>query len=153
MPTTSLGKRLAIAMQAADIGKPADLARAAETTTASISNWLNDNVDPDHVKAVQLFKIADAVGTDPRELLLGAPSQTFIREDRMPYTHVSAPESQPVKMEEWTLAFQLVAEALDERGLTLPPAKRAEVTLLAYELLLDGLQQAKVLRFVQAAAA
>lgn len=137
-------------MVAAEIGTAADLARRAESTTATISNWLNDIVDPDHVKAVQLFKIADAVNTDPRALLLGTSATATIREDRAPY---GANESHPVKSEEWTLAFQLVAEALDDKGLTLPPAKRAEVTLLAYELLQDGLQQAKVLRFVQAAAA
>ena len=153
MQSTSLGQRLATAMLAADIGKPADLARAAETTTASISNWLNDNVDPDHVKAVQLFKIADAVGADPRELLLGTPSPAQVRESKAKYATTATAESQPVKTEQWTLAFQLVAEALDDNGLALPPAKRAEVTLLAYELLVEGLQQAKVLRFVQAAAA
>ena len=150
MTTSSLGKRLATAMLAAEIGTAADLARRAESTTATISNWLNDVVAPDHVKAVQLFKIADAVNTDPRALLLGTSATATIREDRAPY---GASESHPVKSEEWTLAFQLVAEALDDKGLTLPPAKRAEVTLLAYELLQDGLQQAKVLRFVQAAAA
>ena len=150
MTTNSLGKRLATAMLAADIGTAADLARRAESTTATISNWLNDIVDPDHVKAVQLFKIADAVNTDPRALLLGTSAPASVREGRAPY---DANESHPVKSEEWTLAFQLVAEALDDKGLTLPPAKRAEVTLLAYELLQDGLQQAKVLRFVQAAAA
>jgi len=133
-------------MQAARLAKPADLARASDTTTATISNWLNDNVVAEHVKAVQLFKIADAVGIDARELLLGEPSKTATRDE------VSAP-SQPVTLDDWIVAFQLVAEALDERGLTLPPNKRAEVTLLAYDLLQEGLQRAKVLRFVQAAAA
>lgn len=149
MTTSTLGSRLSAAMLASDIGTAADLARRAESTTATISNWMNDMVDPDHVKAVQLFKIADAVHADPRALLLGTPSTNAVREHRTPV----AAESQPVKPEDWILAFQLVAEALDDKGLTLPPAKRAEVTLLAYELLQDGLQQAKVLRFVQAAAA
>lgn len=133
-------------MQAAKLAKPADLARASDTTTATISNWLNDNVVAEHVKAVQLFKIADAVGIDARELLLGEPSKTVTHHE------VSEP-SQPVTLDDWIVAFQLVAEALDERGLTLPPNKRAEVTLLAYDLLQEGLQRAKVLRFVQAAAA
>ncbi|WWW37231.1 helix-turn-helix transcriptional regulator [Stenotrophomonas rhizophila] len=133
-------------MQTAQLAKPADLARASDTTTATISNWLNDNVVPEHVKAVQLFKIADAVGIDPRELLLGEASKAAGTE------HSSLP-SQPVTLDDWIVAFQLVAEALDDRGLTLPPNKRAEVTLLAYDLLQEGLQRAKVLRFVQAAAA
>jgi len=133
-------------MQAAQLARPADLARASDTTTATISNWLNDNVVAEHVKAVQLFKIADAVNVDPRELLLGEPSKSRAA------ANDSAP-SQPVILDSWIVAFQLVAEALDERGLALPPNKRAEVTLLAYELLQEGLQRAKVLRFVQAAAA
>lgn len=146
MPNRTLGQRLLGAMQAAGLAKPADLARASDTTTATISNWLNDNVVPEHVKAVQLFKIADAVAIDPRELLIGE------RSSPAPSAHPSAP-SQPVTLDDWIVAFQLVAEALDDRGLTLPPNKRAEVTLLAYDLLQEGLQRAKVLRFVQAAAA
>lgn len=146
MSKLSLGQRLQSAMQTAQLAKPADLARASDTTTATISNWLNDNVVPEHVKAVQLFKIADAVGIDPRELLLGEASKAAGSE------HSSLP-SQPVTLDDWIVAFQLVAEALDDRGLTLPPNKRAEVTLLAYDLLQEGLQRAKVLRFVQAAAA
>lgn len=145
MPNRTLGQRLQSAMQSARLAKPADLARASDTTTATISNWLNDNVVPEHVKAVQLFKIADAVAIDPRELLLGEASRAGAVE-------LSAP-SQPVTLDDWIVAFQLVAEALDDRGLTLPPNKRAEVTLLAYDLLQEGLQRAKVLRFVQAAAA
>jgi len=135
-------------MRSAGLSKPADLARASDTTTATISNWLNDNVVPEHVKAVQLFKIADAVQLDPRELLLGDVGPKFtVRET------VDEGPSQPVQTEDWKLAFQLVAEVLDERGLSLPPDKRAEVTLIAYDLLQEGLQRAKVLRFVQAAAA
>lgn len=146
MSNQTLGQRLQSAMQAAKLAKPADLARASDTTTATISNWLNDNVVAEHVKAVQLFKIADAVGIDPRELLLGEASKAGNPD-------LSSLPSQPVTLDDWIVAFQLVAEALDDRGLTLPPNKRAEVTLLAYDLLQEGLQRAKVLRFVQAAAA
>lgn len=146
MPNRTLGQRLLSAMQTAQLAKPADLARAADTTTATISNWLNDNVVPEHVKAIQLFKIADAVEADPHELLLGTPSK--VRSAKQVEL-----QSQPVTLDGWIVAFQLVAEALDDRGLSLPPHKRAEVTLLAYELLQEGLQRAKVLRFVQAAAA
>ncbi|MDY0978956.1 helix-turn-helix domain-containing protein [Stenotrophomonas sp. CFBP8994] len=144
MPTTTLGQRLQSAMQAAQL-RSADLARAADTTTATISNWLNDNVVADHVKAVQLFKIADAVQMDARELLLGERSSAAGAALQMP--------SQPLTHDTFIVAFQLVAEALDERGLQLPPQKRAQVTLLAYELLQEDMPRAKVLRFVQASAA
>lgn len=153
MPNTTLGQRLAAALLASEIGQPADLARAAKTSTATISNWMKDAVTPENVKAIQLFQIADAVGADPRYLLFGTHSKPRVNDSHGSYSAQQSSESQPVKQEEWTLAFQLVAEALDDRGLTLPPAKRAEVTLLAYELLQEGLQRAKVLRFVQAAAA
>lgn len=142
----TLGQRLNDAMRAAGLVKPADLARASDTTTATVSNWLNDNVLPEHVKAVQLFKIADAAQIDARELLLGTRGPIASNEPANPASH-------PVQIEDWKLAFQLVAEVLDSRGLELTPAKRAEVTLIAYDLLQEGLQRAKVLRFVQAAAA
>lgn len=142
MTRDTLGKRLTAAMGGM---KPADLARRAESTTATISNWMNDNVLPEHVKAVQLFKIADAVGIDARELLTG--SRSTVADAHADYA------SQPVQLEHWKIAFQLVAEALDDRGLTLPPDKRAEVTLLAHDLLEEGLQAAKVLQFVRRAAA
>lgn len=146
MPPDTLGKRLTAAMAGM---KPADLARAADSTTATISNWMNDNVLPEHVKAVQLFKIADAVNSDARELLMGgsATGRGSLNEERGVYA------SQPVQLDNWKMAFQLVAEALDDRGLTLPPDKRAEVTLLAHDLLVEGLQAAKVLHFVKRAAA
>lgn len=142
MTRDTLGKRLTAAMAGM---KPADLARRAESTTATISNWMNDNVLTEHVKAVQLFKIADAVGADARELLTG--TRSAVADDRADYA------SQPMQLDGWKIAFQLVAEALDDRGLTLPPDKRAEVTLLAYDLLQEGLQPAKVLHFVKRAAA
>ncbi len=128
---------------------PVDLARRARTTEATISNWLNDKVQPAHVKAAQLFDIADAAQVNARLLLTGAADSdqvSAVREDRSGY------ESQPVQLETWKIAFQLVAEVLGE-DLTLPPEKQAEVTLLAHELLIDGMPRAKVLRFVRAAAA
>lgn len=149
MERTTLGTRLKAAMQRLGY-KPADLARAADSSTATVSNWLNDNVASEHVKAEQLFRIADAAQIGARELLLGEAepyAKTSVAEPSSAYA------SQPVQLDQWILSFQLVSEALDDKGLTLPPAKRAEVTLLAHELLTEGMPRAKVLRFVQAAAA
>jgi transcriptional regulator with XRE-family HTH domain len=143
----TLSQRLAAAIRSQGM-TPADLARKAGTTTATISNWLNDNVDEAHVKASLLFKIAHAAVIDPYELLTGkSPPILGVAEQPAFY------DSHAVKLDEWKIAFQLVAEALDGRGLMLPPSKRAEVTLLAYDLLLEGMPEAKVLRFVLAAAA
>lgn len=131
--------------------QPIDVARRAKTTDVTIHNWLKDKVKPENVKATQLFQIAEAVDLDARELLTGTPSRAQrLREPEGEY------ESQPLKPEALTLAFQLATEAEDavqKHGRTLPPSKRAELTQLAYELLDEGLPRAKVLRFVLAAVA
>jgi transcriptional regulator with XRE-family HTH domain len=59
--------------------------------------------------------------------------------------------SQPVRRQELTVALQLAAEALGEKEL--PPAKHAELVTLIYELLMEGLPEAKVLRFARSLAA
>lgn len=149
MPRETIGQRLTTAMNRLGIHQ-AELARRAKISTATMANWLGDNVEVEHIKASTLFQIADAAQIDARELLYGdsTPPAWKVNDNQPP-----AYSSQLVQLEEWKVAFQLVAEVLDDRGLTLPPAKRAEVTLLAHDLLVEGMQQAKVLRFVQAAAA
>jgi transcriptional regulator with XRE-family HTH domain len=148
MATTTLGQRLTAAMTELGI-HPAELARRAKMTTATMANWLGDKVEPEHVKAQTLFQIADAAQVNARELLWGSPDphpSYRIGEAKADYP------SQSVTLDDWIIAFQLVAEVLDAKGNTLPPAKRAEVTLLAHEFLVEGMPRAKVLRFVQAAA-
>jgi transcriptional regulator with XRE-family HTH domain len=142
----TLGQRLREAMDRQDM-TPASLARAADTTEATVSGWLRDMVKPDHVKAVQLFKIADAAKTSPRGLLFGGQAAERVSEDHAEYW------SQPERRDVLKLAFQLVAEVLESGNLELPPHKQAEAALLAFELLEEGLPQAKVLRFVRAAVA
>lgn len=144
MATSTLGTRLRAAMLRRK-QNPATLARAAGTTEASVSNWLNDNVKVDHVKAVQLFRIADAAGIDPRELLLD--DGVRVGESPAPYA------SHAVKPEVLKLSIQLVTEVLEQGNRELPPAKQAEAIQIAYDLLEEGLPQAKVLRFVLAAVA
>lgn len=124
---------------------PAALARLAGTTEATISNWLNDNVRVDHVKAIQLFRIADSVEMEARYLLLdevSAGAENFSRG-----------ASQPLQHDHLTMAVQLVSEVLTKSGLLLPPPKQAEAILLAYDLLEEGMPGAKVLRFVRSAVA
>lgn len=145
MGITTLGQRLRDAMSRRQLS-PAKLAVVAQSTEATISNWLNDNVRADHVKAVQLFKIADAAGISPRDLLLGEAGSR-IAEPETPYP------SHPVKSEHLTIALQLVSEVLEAADRALPPAKHAEAVQLAYDLLDEGLPQAKVLRFVRTAVA
>mgnify|MGYP006972338558 CR=1 FL=1 len=58
-------------------------------------------------------------------------------------------QSQPVSLDDLTIAIQLADEALE--GKTLPRAERAELTGLIYEMLVEGLPEATVLRFARAA--
>jgi hypothetical protein len=137
----------------------AEVARRAKSTEATISNWCTDKVQFDHVKAIQLVRIADAVDMDARELLLGAPhsraAEPVHQLPRVAEAQGGPYASQDLQPEPLTVAYQLVAEAqeaLSSKGLMLPPARLAELTQIAYELLGEGLPRAKVLRFVLAAA-
>jgi len=145
MGTSTLAQRLRAAMTKRGL-TPVSLAAAAQTTDATISNWLNDNVRSDHVKAIQLFKIADATGVSARELLLGV-SGGHVAEPHAEYS------SHPLQRDLLTLGIQLVSEVLAEADRTLPPEKQAEAVELAYDLLEEGLPRAKVLRFVRTAIA
>lgn len=58
--------------------------------------------------------------------------------------------SQGLSAEELTIAVQLATEALEQRNGTLPPAKFAELVTIIFELLRDGLPEAKVLRLARA---
>ena len=59
--------------------------------------------------------------------------------------------SHPVRRTELTVALQLAAEALGEKEL--PAGKHAALVSLIYELLVEGLPEAKVLRFARDFAA
>lgn len=138
-----MGERLERAMTAKGLSA-ADLARLVDTTEATMSNWLNDRVKPEHVKAGMLMRIASSLGIDAQELLTGNRARTAVSEDQPDYSH-------PVQLDALTLALQLIEEALRESGKSLSPAKKAEAVQLTYELVIEGLPQAKVLRFARAA--
>lgn len=67
-----------------------------------------------------------------------------------PWEGAQGGNSQPLRPDELTIALQLASEALGDK--VLPPAKYAELVVLIYELLDEGLPEAKVLRFARAAA-
>lgn len=147
----TLGARLRARISELGIDN-AEVARRASTSGATVTNWTRDHVTVENVKAAMLLNIADAVQMDPRELLLGEPSVAArqLQEQASPY------KSQDLQPDLLTLAFQLAAEAYEAvraQGKTLPPSKMAELAKLSFELLEEGLPRAKVLRFVQAAAA
>nr|WP_232289692.1 transcriptional regulator [Stenotrophomonas maltophilia] len=137
----TLGQRLAIAMKKAGHPRPADLARAADSTTATISNWLNDHVSPAHVKAEQLFRIADAAKLDARELLYGV-SGLGVGERGNTYIPSQA------HLDVWQDAYELVSHLVEEKGLEIDHRRHAALDLLAFELLMDGFSRSKVIRIL-----
>ncbi|MBB6244823.1 helix-turn-helix domain-containing protein [Rhodanobacter sp. MP1X3] len=68
-----------------------------------------------------------------------------------PSQPASQDASQPVRHDVLMMAVRLATEALGEK--VLPPAKHAELVTMLYELLDEGLPEAKVLRFARTAAA
>lgn len=144
MTASTLGSRLRAAIDRKALA-PAQVARDAGTTEATVSNWLLDKVNIEHVKAAQLFRIADAAGIDARELLL--------QDGRRVAESAASYESHPVSAESLRIAIQLVTEALEKSSHALPPDRQAEAIQLAYDLLEEDLPRAKVLRFVLSAVA
>jgi len=135
----TLGQRLAAAMKKAGHPRPADLARAAKSTTATISNWLNDHVSASHVKAEQLFRIADAAKLDARELLYGVNGRG-VGEPGNAYIPSQA------HLDVWQDAYELVSHLVAENGLEIDHRRRGALDLLAFELLMDGFSRSKVAR-------
>ena len=135
----TLGQRLAAAMKKAGHPRPADLARAAKSTTATISNWLNDHVSASHVKAEQLFRIADAAKLDARELLYGVNGRG-VGEPGNAYIPSQA------HLDVWQDAYELVSHLVAKNGLEIDHRRHAAQDLLAFELLMDGFSRSKVAR-------
>lgn len=148
MDRSPISARLAKALDAAGMSQ-ADLARAIPTTTATVANWMNDKVSVEGARADMLFRMSSVLRIRPEWLLYGdEPQQAAVR-----VSEQSPEVSQPVKLDVLTMAVQLAVEVLDERGKTLPPAKRAEFISTLYDLIDEGMPEAKVLRFARAAAA
>jgi transcriptional regulator with XRE-family HTH domain len=150
MPPTSLSTRLQQALDHAGLHQAA-LAKKVGTTEATISNWLKDKVQVDHVKAAMLLKICAVLNVRPEWLLLGETrygTSYAIAESAAGYG-----PSQSVKQETLTIALQLASEALEEKKRSLPPTKRSELVATLYDLLEEGLPEAKVLRFARTAVA
>lgn len=148
MDRSPISARLSAAL--ADAGMTqAQLARAVSTTTATVANWMNDKVSLEGARADILFRISRVLRIRPEWLLYGEnPKQAAVS----PADSDAGP-SHPVSLATLTMAIQLAVEVLDERGKTLPPAKRAEFIATLYDLIEEGMPEAKVLRFARAAAA
>ncbi|MFC5525261.1 helix-turn-helix domain-containing protein [Rhodanobacter ginsengisoli] len=95
------------------------------------------------VKGVRL----DWLATGEGDMYVARPN----RVEEPPGKWASDEPSQPLRRDDLKIALQLATEALGEKEL--PPGKHAELVTLIYELLVEGLPEAKVLRFARAFAA
>ena len=147
MTTSTLSDRLREAMTDAKI-TPTELARRANTTVATVGNWLNERVQVEQVKGALLLQMCRALRIEPEWLLFGEGEKSAAARGIAPAIEPSHPVKQPVL----TSALQLVGSTLTDSELPMTPEKQAELVMLVYDLLEEGVPEAKVLRFVRAAA-
>ena len=123
------------------IGTRAAAALAAGISAAALQRYIREeNTPPFDVVA----RLCSAAGGRMEWIASGAGAK--LAKDETPVSTVS----QTLRREDLTMALQLAAEALEDKSLS--PPKHAELVTLIYELLEEGLPEAKVLRFARAAS-
>lgn len=120
-------------------GSIASIAKKCVLAESTVKKWVDGISDPSRGRCIRLAR-----GTGASLLWLVAGEGPMWETEIAQQSH-----SQPVRQEELTMALQLADEALEDKFL--PREKRAELTALIYDMLVEGLPQAKVLRFVRAA--
>lgn len=124
------------------VGSVAEIARKCGFPESTVKNWADGGADPSRERCVLLAR-----GTGASVLWLVTGEGPMWAAD---IAQAASPEqSQGLRRDDLTMALQLAAEALE--GKSLPPPKHAELVTLIYELLEEGLPEAKVLRFARAA--
>jgi transcriptional regulator with XRE-family HTH domain len=149
-----LGRRLLALYDA--VGTRLKAAEIAGRSTDQLAKWAKGHAEPPFAPLAKLCKAAGVSlewlafeeGKGPRRIRFGQGLDAIA--EAMALETAPPSQSQPVRREELTMAFQLLDEALE--GKTLPPAKRAELVELIYEGLVDGLPEGKVLRWARTAA-
>jgi len=120
------------------IGTRISAAAAAGISPAALQRYIREENTPPFDVAVRLCQAANArlewLATGEGQMSQGAVADTV---------------SQALRRDDLKMAIQLAAEALGDKAL--PPPKHAELVTLIYELLEEGLPEAKILRFARAA--
>lgn len=111
--------------------------------------WAKDQSP--HERDSQLIALGDPESPEVREAWVRRDQAIKDWSAGMAAGMASQQASQPLRRDDLKMALQLAAEALGDRFL--PPEKHAELVTLIYELLEEGLPEAKVLRFARAASA
>lgn len=135
---TELGRRISALVD--HVGGRSKASAIADRSGDQIWKYTRGTAEPPFVPLVRLCQAAGA-----RLDWLATGEGPMLAKD----TAASA-MSQPLSAEALTMAIQLAAEALD--GRSLPPPEYAELVGLIYEGLLDGLPEAKILRFARIGA-
>lgn len=137
MQAQSLQTRLIEAIRESGLS-PADLARAAKTTTATVSNWTGGKVRAEHAKAEVLFRIADALNVDPRWLLDG--DGRSVRETMQPYGHLQ----ESTHLRDAILLTQTIIQDMRQKP---SPEVQVMAIMTAVEMLAEGASNDIVKRF------
>ena len=146
--TEELGRRITAVLDR--IGTRRASAAIARRSTDMLSKYERGTSEPPFAAMAALCKAAGvrlewlATGEGDMDL-----KPRFVREEAAQWPADSP--SQAVRRDELMLALQLASEALGEKEL--PPGKHAELVTLIYELLVEGLPEARVLHFARAFAA
>jgi len=134
-----LGRRLSAVLDA--VGARSKAAEIAGRSTDMLNKYERAAAEPPFMA---LANLCLAAGASMEWLATG--------EGEMRKGTETAPDqaSQPLRREDLMMAVQLASEALGNK--VLPPGDHAELVTLLYELLIEGLPEATVLRFARRAA-
>jgi hypothetical protein len=142
-----IGKR--IATLADSVGTRKSAAVVMGVSADSLQRYMREENMPPFDVAVRLCRATEA----RLEWLATGEGDVFHNQVPLggwPDSKDSAGDSQVLRHDDLKIALELAAEAL--KGRTLPPEKHAQLVLLIYELLQEGLPEAKILHFAHRAA-
>lgn len=113
-----------------------------DVSSAALQRYIKEENEPTFAA---LARLCAAAGVRLDWLATGEGEMHEVQASTLPNN-----ASQPLRPEDLTIALQLANEALGEK--VLPPVKYAELVIVLYELLEEGLSEAKVLRYARTAA-
>jgi len=149
-----LGRRLLALYDA--VGTRLKAAEIAGRSTDQLAKWAKGHAETPFAPLAKLCKaagislewLAFEEKKSPRRIRFGQGLDQIA--EQMEAEAAQRSQSQPMSHDDLRIVFQLVEEAAD--GKVLSPDQRAELASLVYEGLVDGLPEAKILRWARAAA-
>lgn len=139
IPAPGIGHR--IGQVASELGTRTSAYVVMDVSSAALQRYIKEENEPPFAA---LARLCGAAGVSLDWLATGDGDMRRSSETAAPGA------SQMVRQDVLMMSLQLATEALGDKEL--PPAKHAELVSLIYELLVQGLPEATVLRFARAAA-